>query len=175
MDWQPFRKPQPTAIAIEAVIVDTSEIKKQRDEARQETLVKSLLGWAGEDGSPLTPTEKAEVEIAYGDIAMQRGQLREAHQIFTRTQNNETYQELPVRNRAALRRIRAERVARNFDGALKTIAELELERITSIWTDLRFARAEVHFDMEEYDDAKDDIDSILARDSSHFQHIRGSS
>ena len=35
MDWQPFRKPQPTAIAIEAVIVDTSEIKKQRDEARR--------------------------------------------------------------------------------------------------------------------------------------------
>lgn len=35
MDWQPFRQPQPTAIAIEAVIVDTSEIKKQRDEARR--------------------------------------------------------------------------------------------------------------------------------------------
>jgi colicin import membrane protein len=35
MDWQPFRQPQPTAIAIEAVIVDTSEIKKQRDEAHR--------------------------------------------------------------------------------------------------------------------------------------------
>ena len=35
MDWQPFRKPQPTHIAIEAVIVDTSEIKRQRDEARR--------------------------------------------------------------------------------------------------------------------------------------------
>ncbi len=35
MDWQPFRKQQPTAISIEAVIVDTSEIKRQRDAARQ--------------------------------------------------------------------------------------------------------------------------------------------
>ena len=35
MDWQPFRQPQPTHVAIEAVIVDTSEIKKQRDEARR--------------------------------------------------------------------------------------------------------------------------------------------
>ncbi len=35
MDWQPFRKEQPVAIAIEAVIVDTSLIKKQRDAARQ--------------------------------------------------------------------------------------------------------------------------------------------
>lgn len=35
MNWQPFKKPQLTAIAIEAVIVDTSAIKKQRDEARR--------------------------------------------------------------------------------------------------------------------------------------------
>ena len=34
MDWQPFRKEQPVAISIEAVIVNTSEIKRQRDEAR---------------------------------------------------------------------------------------------------------------------------------------------
>ena len=35
MNWQPFRTQQPTAISIEAVIVDTSEIKRQRDEARR--------------------------------------------------------------------------------------------------------------------------------------------
>jgi colicin import membrane protein len=35
MDWQPFRQPDRMAIAIEAVIVDTSEIKRQRDEARR--------------------------------------------------------------------------------------------------------------------------------------------
>lgn len=35
MDWQPFRKPQPTHIAIEAVIVDTAAIKEQRDQARR--------------------------------------------------------------------------------------------------------------------------------------------
>ena len=35
MDWKPFRQPEQVAIAIEAVIVDTSEIKRQRDEARR--------------------------------------------------------------------------------------------------------------------------------------------
>jgi colicin import membrane protein len=35
MNWQPFRKPQPVGLTIEAVIVDTSEIKKQRDAARK--------------------------------------------------------------------------------------------------------------------------------------------
>jgi len=34
MNWQPFRKTQPIGLTIEAVIVDTSEIKKQRDQAR---------------------------------------------------------------------------------------------------------------------------------------------
>ena len=35
MNWQPFKKERPVAIAIEAVIVDTSAIKDQRDRARR--------------------------------------------------------------------------------------------------------------------------------------------
>ncbi|NNK38527.1 MAG: cell envelope integrity protein TolA [Xanthomonadales bacterium] len=35
MNWQPFRQEKPVAISIEAVIIDTSEIKRQRDEARR--------------------------------------------------------------------------------------------------------------------------------------------
>lgn len=138
-----------------------------RNEERQEVLVKSLLGWSSGAGSSFTPTEKANVELAYGDIALQRGQIRQAHEIYIRTQQNPAYKELPVRHEAALRRIRAERIAKDFEGALKTIAELEMEREPEIWTPTRFARAEVNFDMEEYDNAKDDIESILTRDPNH--------
>jgi colicin import membrane protein len=35
MSWEPFRKPKPVGLTIEAVIVDTGEIKKQRDAAKQ--------------------------------------------------------------------------------------------------------------------------------------------
>lgn len=35
MNWEPFRQPPPQAIAIEAVMVDTSEIRKQREEAQK--------------------------------------------------------------------------------------------------------------------------------------------
>jgi colicin import membrane protein len=35
MNWEPFRKPQNVGLTIEAVIVDTTEIKKQRDAAQQ--------------------------------------------------------------------------------------------------------------------------------------------
>ena len=138
-----------------------------RDEARQEFLVKSLIAWSGEAGSPLTATEKATIELAYGDIALQRGQLPQAHDIYTRTSKNPAYAELPIRHLASLRRVRAERMAKNYDAALQTLTDLELERVPEIWTEVRFARAEVYFDREDFDDAKDDVDSILARDPNH--------
>ena len=138
-----------------------------RDEERQEFLAKSLLAWAGEPTSPLTPTEKATIEISYGDIALQRGQVRQAHEIFTRTRDNPAYAELPIRHQASLRRVTAERVAKNYDAALQTLTDLELERIPEIWTEVRFARAEVYFDREDFDDSKDDVDSILQRDPNH--------
>jgi len=138
-----------------------------RDEARQEFLAKSLIAWAGEANSPLTPTEKATIELSYGDIALQRGQVRQAHEIYTRTRQNPAYAELPIRHQASLRRVRAERIAKNYDAALQTLTDLELERIPEIWTEVRFARSEVYFDREDFDDAKDDVDSILARDPNH--------
>jgi tetratricopeptide (TPR) repeat protein len=140
---------------------------RNRDEARQEALIKSLLAWIAEAGCPLTPAERARIEIAYGDIAVQRGQLRQARELFLRTQQNKAYADLPVRFEAALHRARAERIDRDFEAALKTLADLELEREPSIWAATRYARAEVNFDMEEFDDAADDIDSILTRDPDH--------
>ena len=35
MNWQPFRKPQNLGLTIEAVMVDTSEIRRQREEAKR--------------------------------------------------------------------------------------------------------------------------------------------
>jgi len=138
-----------------------------RDEAGQEFLIKSLLAWAGDKDSPLTVAEKARVDMAYGDIALHRGQLREAHEIYSRIQKNPAYEGLPARHEAALCRVRAERMAKNFDAALQTLTDLEMERIPEIWTEVRFARAETRYDMEEFEDAKDDVDSILERDPNH--------
>jgi len=138
-----------------------------RSEVRQETLIKNLLAWSEEAASTLSPTEKAEIEIAYGDIAMQRGQLRQAHEIYNRVAKKEAYAELMVRHVATLRKAAAERVAKDFDGALETLSELELERVPGMWVEIRYARSLIYYDMEEFDDAKDDVDSILAREPNH--------
>jgi tetratricopeptide (TPR) repeat protein len=138
-----------------------------RDEVRQEDLVKSLLAWSAEPTSPLTIEEKVNLEIAYGDIAMQRGQLREAHIIYTKAQDNKAYAGSIARFRATLRKADAERIGKDFDSALKTLGVLELERIPEMWSPTRYARAVVNYDMEEYDDAADDIQSILEREPNH--------
>jgi outer membrane protein assembly factor BamD (BamD/ComL family) len=138
-----------------------------RDDARQEFLVKSLMAWAGEANSPLTATEKASIELSYGDIALQRGQVRQAHEIYTRTRENPAYAELPIRHQASLRRVRAERISKNYDAALQSLTDLEMERVPEIWTEVRFARSEVYYDREDFDEAKDDVDSILAREPNH--------
>ncbi|HEX5791437.1 MAG TPA: tetratricopeptide repeat protein [Luteolibacter sp.] len=138
-----------------------------REAERQEQLIKSLLAMSSQTNSNLQPGEKAAIEIAYGDIAMQRGQLRQAGEIFTRTEKNPAYKDLPIRYEAALRRVRVERISKNFDGALQLLADLEMERNPAVWSKIRFSRAEVNFDMEQFDDAKEDIDKILARDPDH--------
>ena len=138
-----------------------------RDSDRQEELIRSLLSWTVEAGSSLRPSERGEVEIAYGDIAVQRGQLREAGEIFNKIQKNEVYKDEPVRHVAALRRVRVDRLAKNFDGALQLLTELEMERIPTLWSDIRFARAQVNFDREEYEDCADDIQSIFTREPNH--------
>jgi hypothetical protein len=115
-----------------------------RDEERQEALIKLLLGWSNESGSPLSPAEKAGIDIAYGDIAVQPGQLREAREIYARAEKNQAYAGLPVRHRATLQRAAAERLAKDFDGALNTLNtlnELALERVADLWSDIRFERS----------------------------------
>lgn len=134
------------------------------DRARQESLVTSMVTWAAEEKSPLSTSERARVEIALGDVALQRGQVTQAEQIFTRVQENEAYLDTPQRSIAALRRIRSLLAAKDHDGALEIIADLDSQRIPGLWAPLRLARAEVFFDMERFADAGDDVSSVLQRE-----------
>jgi tetratricopeptide (TPR) repeat protein len=138
-----------------------------RDDARMEELVKPMLAWANESGTPWTLSQKLALDIAYGDIAMQLGQLDNAHKIFVKAQQNPAYADMLERHKATLRRVMVERTAKRFDDALNTIGQLEMDRIPELWTATRYARAEVHYDMENYGDAAEDISSILARDPDH--------
>jgi len=140
-----------------------------RDERRQEELVKALLAWEKEPNSPLSPAQKVQLELAYGDIAVQRGMLKEAGEIFKRTAENKEYDGLLIQHEATLRRVRVQRMAKEFDAALQTLTELEMKRVPEMWAPTRYARAEVYYDMEEYDNSAEDVESILAREPTHAE------
>jgi len=140
-----------------------------RDDARMEQLIEALLGWAGEAVSPWTLEQKIDLDIAYGDIALQLGQLENAHRLFVRTQRNAAYTNSLARHKATLRRVKVERIGKRYDAALRTLQELDMERIPEMWAPSRYARAEVYYDMEEFDDASDDVNAILARDPTHAE------
>jgi outer membrane protein assembly factor BamD (BamD/ComL family) len=140
-----------------------------REDKRQEELIKALLAWADEDISPLTLSQKGELEIAYGDIALQKGMLPEANQIFVKVQNNNAYDGLLVQHEAGLRRAMVGRISKNFDAALKTLTALEMKRIPELWASVKYSRAEVYYDMEEYDEAADEIETILRKTPDHSE------
>jgi tetratricopeptide (TPR) repeat protein len=138
-----------------------------REQTRQEEFIKALLVWIAEPGSPWNKEQKIDIELAYGDMAIQLGQLENAHKIFLRTQKNTDYSDSPARHKATLRRVKVERLAKRYETALKTLQELDMERIPEMWAASRYARAETHFDMEEFDDASDDVEAILGREPAH--------
>jgi len=140
-----------------------------REDARMEELIKALMAWIAEPGSPWSTEQKIDIEIAYGDIALQMGQLENAHKLYVRIQKNAAYSNSVARHTATLRRVKAERIGKRYDTALRTLQELDMERIPEMWAPSRYARAEVYYDMEEFDDASDDVNAILARDPNHAE------
>ncbi|MFK7788442.1 MAG: tetratricopeptide repeat protein, partial [Phycisphaeraceae bacterium] len=138
-----------------------------REEARQEELVKSMLAWVQESPGAFSVEQRIALEIAYGDIALQRGMLPEAQQIFARARSNEAYTASFDRHQASLRLVRVQRIAKDFDAALQTLMQLDSEKVPRLTTEAHFARGEVYYDMEEYQDASDEIVKVLERDPGH--------
>ena len=143
----------------------------QRDQERQESLVKALLTWRAESSGAFALDQRAGLEIACGDIAMQRGMLPEAHKIFTSIQRNKSYEGIEARNVAAMRRVRVERISKDFDAALQTLSEIDAQRIPRLTTAAHYARAEVYYDMQEYQDSADEIAKVLERQPAHADAI----
>jgi tetratricopeptide (TPR) repeat protein len=159
--------PNQRSLSTDYLLWGLQRVIASRDEARMKELVMALRAWANENKSPWSREQKLQLDIAYGDIALQLGQLENARKIFVAAQRNPEYAELTDRHQATLRRVKMERIARRFDDALQTLMELDQERIPEMWVPSRYARAEVRYDMEEFVDAAEDIASILTREPGH--------
>jgi colicin import membrane protein len=111
MNWEPFRKPQNLALTIEAVIVDTSEIRKQREEAKRAAEREDLRRQRAER---LEQQKKREAE-------------QKAQKDLETKQRREQELEVQRKRDAAdrLQKLRMERDRKREDERLKQQQELE--------------------------------------------------
>ena len=111
MNWEPFRQPQNVGMTIEAVIVDTSEIKKQRDAARQAAEMEDRRLQRAER---LEEQKKREQE---------QKKIRDQEAAEKRKKELETQKKRDAQDR--LQKLRLERERKREDERLKQQRELE--------------------------------------------------
>ena len=114
MNWQPFRKPQNIGMTIEAVIVDTSEIKKQREAARQAAEMEDRRNLRAEE---LERQKKRDQEQEI---------IRKQEAAEKRQKELEQQKQRDARDR--LQKLRMERERKQEDERLKQQRELEQVR-----------------------------------------------
>ncbi len=106
MKWEPFRKPQNLGLTIEAVIVDTSEIRKQREEAKRAV--------------------KREELRQRRDERLEQQRRKDLEAKLRREQQLEAQRKRDARDR--LQKLRIERQRKREDERLKQAQELEAIR-----------------------------------------------
>jgi len=114
MNWQPFRKPQNVGLTIEAVIVDTSEIKKQRDAARQAAEMEDRRRQRADELERQKQREQEQKKI------------RDQQAAEKRKKELEDQKKRDARDR--LQKLRMERERKHEDERLKQQRELEQVR-----------------------------------------------
>jgi colicin import membrane protein len=129
MNWQPFRQPQQTAIAIEAVIIDTGEIKRQRDEARQAQEMEERRQRRAEELEQQRQREEAERK-RQAELEAQRQRDAQDRLMQLRKQRERKLEEERLRQQRELEQIRAEREAAERERKLEEerLKQLEMRR-----------------------------------------------
>jgi colicin import membrane protein len=115
MDWKPFRKPQNVGLTIEAVIVDTSEIKRQRDEARKAAEMEDRRRQRNEELERQRQREeqraKDEAERRQQELEEQRKRDAQDRLQQLRMERERKLEEERLKQERELEQIRAEREA----------------------------------------------------------------
>jgi len=126
MNWQPFRKPQPVGLTIEAVIVDTGEIKKQREEAQR---AQQMEERRQQRAAELERQRQREAERKAEEQRQQQAEQRRQQQLEEqrRREAQDRLQQLRI-ERERKQREELERQQRELERVRQEAAEAERKR-----------------------------------------------
>lgn len=135
--------------------------------ARAEDLVKELTIWSRQAPGTLSSDQDAELKIAYADLAFLKGALPTSRAYYRRVADAKEYEGSEMGLRAALGSVKVDRASKNFEAAMTELDKLMRLKESTFRNKVRYARAEVFMDQENFKEGLDMIEAVLLREPKH--------
>jgi tetratricopeptide (TPR) repeat protein len=132
-----------------------------------EELVKELTVWSRQQEGLFSAEQEAQLRISYADLAFRKGALPTARALYRRIADAAEYQGTENHLRAALGSVLVDRVSKNFSAALEELDKLMRLKNPAFRIRVRYARAEVLMDQENYADALGEVEAVLRSQPKH--------
>ena len=136
--------------------------ENRADEA--EALVKELTIWSRQESGLLSLEQEAALKIAYADLAFRKGALPTARAWYRKVAEAAEYEGTEMHLDAALGSVMIDRVSKNFGAALTELDKLMAMKNPAFRIRVRYARAEVFMDQENYAEALAELEVAVGLD-----------
>jgi len=139
----------------------------QYDEAEQ--LGRTLIQWMDAAPQGFDPETRAQMLIAYADIAFTRQEYPRARAQYDRVVVAREFEGTLGAKRAELKIAEVDRMTKQYDAAIDRLDKLDRQRDTMIQAEARYQMALIKFDQEDFGGARDLIARVFAIAPNHAQ------
>lgn len=137
------------------------------EQERAENLVKELTIWSRQAEGTFSLEQDAQLKISYADLAFRKGALPTARAWYRKVADSAEYEGSAMHLEAALGSVMVDRVSKNFSSALTELDKLMRYNTPGFRNRVRYARAEVFMDQENYAEALEEVESVLRQEPKH--------
>ncbi len=148
-------------------IVERRTTLGQFDQADE--LARTLIQWIDAAPQGFDPETRAQMLIAYADIAFVRQEYPRARAQYDRVAVAREFAGTYGSKRAELKIAEVDRLTRHFDAAFERLDKLDRQRDVTIQAEARYQMALLKFDQEDYAGARDAINRVFAVAPNHAQ------
>ncbi|MFO7870463.1 MAG: tetratricopeptide repeat protein [Kiritimatiellia bacterium] len=134
-----------------------------------EDLARRLIQWQENNPSRVSPEVRAEVMLAYANIAFRREEYPKAKALYEKIAATAQFEGLRVRTDAQMKIADVLRVSGQPDEAIALLDKLLRENDRYIQTLGHYHMALVKMDLEQYEEAREHLDRVFALDPNHAE------
>ena len=135
------------------------------DEA--EDLVKELTIWSRQVEGTFSLEQEARLKIVFADLAFLKGALPTSRAWYRQVAEAAEYEGTEMQLIAALGSVKIDRVSKDFGAAMAELDKLMRLKNPEFRKRVRYARAEVFMEQENYAEALAEIEAVLREDPKH--------